>query len=158
MKLIQLGAFLTYCIFPIISLTAPAPSNNEAHCNLLGALSKAFAEARDQGMKFQKAQRKLAPLLTQNKIENQRAAEPILALTGGLAYTKRELKPITLFALNKYLCLSSYQKVSKKIALKYFLESAKICQTRMLQDNKIVACMKLAYELFLKDSSNKTIQ
>ncbi len=130
-------------------------SNLETHCNSLGAISKAFAEARDSGINFQKARKQIGPILTQKKIENKRMVDSTLALTGGLAYTQKHLQAISVFSLSKYLCMSSAKKVDKKLALKYLLESAKVCQKRMEKDQKIYACMQLAYNLFIKEQGIK---
>lgn len=158
--LLCLTAFLYLCI--IVDINADANSENtaitaknalETHCEQLGALTKAFAEARDQGLPAWKAQRHLSQLMDPDK-HNLQTSKKLLAIPGGLAYSQTQLLPISLFALGKYLCMSSAIKQNRQIVLKYLVESATLCQKRMNNDNRIYACIKLAYQLL--QEKNKT--
>ena len=129
-------------------------SKHVENCEVIGALSKAFAEARDRGMSYSKAQELIMPKLMQHQRKYLRTHERLIALTGGLAYTQKTLVPISVFSLSKYLCMMSYHKSKdQKIALKYLLESAKLCQERLQGNNKRYACMQLAYKLYLEKTT-----
>lgn len=147
-RLVLLIPVLLIQVTPVNARTTPKVPAAEQACNRLGSLSKFFAEARNKRIPFWRARRMIRPMLTHNKMENRNAANRLLDFPGGLAYGLKDLKPITLFALTRELCLHGIRKRANTETWQYLVKSARLCQQRMQDDKGIYACMNLASRLY----------